>query len=399
MRLSSASAQPAARAEAAESASATRAATGTRSGRRRIAAGLYGSIASEDLQEGEAQDDARLPAVPAGDGRAGVESHERGPRPRHLAGEACAAEVGPVERGRGVPDARVLVEDFDAEGVAEDVAVRELRDDGLLGPERIRAKAAQGSSTEEPEAVLGEAVRVARAEVGDRSLDALKPREVEVLRELERIRPVLVFAGAVVRVAGEAPRIPARALVPRGLSREGPPAEVPGDLPAEGGDPVVGRKAECGRGLGVGREIAMGLAERRRELQVPGEGNPCLEVPHERARLHALDLVLRPVHVQRVGAADRHPEDVDAGVDRGSEEARLVVRGGQEDSAEEDLELLVPLLDVEVDLVHAQERERIVEGAVVEDAAESEQVPAPPVLGDGAPAVLRLLEIPHALFR
>src|SRR5512141_933539 len=54
---------------------------------------------SEDLQEGEAQDDARLAAVPARDGRARVEANERRPRTGHLPGEARAAEVGPVESG------------------------------------------------------------------------------------------------------------------------------------------------------------------------------------------------------------------------------------------------------------------------------------------------------------
>src|ERR1700687_3091226 len=112
MRLSSASAHPVARAGADGRASAYRAPQETKSGRRRIAPGLYGSPASEDLQEGEAEDDTRLAPVPARNGRARVESHERGPRARQLAGEARATEVGPVEPGRGVLDARILVDDF-----------------------------------------------------------------------------------------------------------------------------------------------------------------------------------------------------------------------------------------------------------------------------------------------
>src|SRR5450756_2396165 len=102
MSLSSASAHSAPRAEGA--ASTSKAAREARSGWRRIAAGLYGSpVASEDLQERQAQDHAGLTSVSARHGRAGVEAHERGPRPRHLAREAGAAEVSPVETRGAVP--------------------------------------------------------------------------------------------------------------------------------------------------------------------------------------------------------------------------------------------------------------------------------------------------------
>src|ERR1035441_4500741 len=137
MRLSSAKAHPVARADAEESASANRAARETESRRQRIAPGLYGSPASEDLQEGEVQDDTGLAAVPARDGCAGVEPHERRPWARDLPGKARTAEIGPVQSGRGILHARVLVEGLDAKGVSEDVAVRELgrSEEGSAGNE------------------------------------------------------------------------------------------------------------------------------------------------------------------------------------------------------------------------------------------------------------------------
>src|SRR5271169_110233 len=215
MRLSSASAHPAARAEAEESASANRAARETRSRRQRIAPGLYGSPASEDLQEDEAQDDAVLTPVPARDGRAGVEPHESRPRTRDFAGKARAAEIGPVESGCGVLHARVLVNGFDSKGVSEDVTVRELRHDGLLGPERAGAKTFEGSAAEEAESVVRKAIRVVRAQVLKRGANPGEVRKVKVLRELQAIRPVLVLARVVVRIPRKPPRVPLRALVPR----------------------------------------------------------------------------------------------------------------------------------------------------------------------------------------
>src|ERR1039457_5987477 len=399
MRLSSASAHPVARAGAAESASANRAARETRSRRQRIAPGLYGSPASEDLQEGEVQDDAVLAAVPARDRRAGVEPNERRPWTGDLPGKAGAAEIGPVQPGRGIPHARVLVEGLDAKGVSEDVAVRELRHDGLLGPERAGAESFEGSSAEETEGVVRKAIRLVRAWVLKRGGNPCEVRKVKVLRELQAIRPVFVLAGVVVRIPRKPPRVPLRALVPRVPAGEGPALEVPGELSFEARDPVVGGDHECGRRVRVGGEVAMRLPDGRRELHLAPERNPRLEVGCERARLDALAPVLGAVHVERVGSAERDAEDVDAGVECRSEEARLVVRGGEKDSREEDLQLLVPVAEIEVDVVEPEKREGIVVRAVVEETPQAEQLAGLRVLGDDASAVRRLLEITHAFFR
>src|SRR5664279_2123080 len=90
---------------------------------------------------------------------------------------------------------------------------------------------------------------------------------------------------------------------------------------------------------------------------------------------------------------------LDAGVECRSEEARLVIRGGEKDSREEDLQLLVPVAEIEVDVVEPEKREGIVVRAVVEETPQAEQLAGLCVLGDDASAVRRLLEITHAFFR
>src|ERR1039458_8518084 len=95
-----------------------------------------------------------------------------------------------------------------------------------------------------------------------------------------------------------------------------------------------------------------------RSFEMARDRDAGLECGPEGPALHALRHVLLAPDEERVRAPDRDAEDVDADVHGRPEEPRLVPRTCQEDAAEEDLDLVVPLARVEVDPVKAEERER-----------------------------------------
>jgi hypothetical protein len=82
---------------------------------------------------------------------------------------------------------------------------------------------------------------------------------------------------------------------------------------------------------------------------------------------------LDAVAIELVARSDGDGEDVDAEVELAFEQARVGVVQNPQDAAEEGIQLALLAAGVEVEVVQPDERQRVVEGVVVERAADQEK--------------------------
>src|SRR5512140_508496 len=148
---------------------------------------------SEEFQARQVDGASGLAPAPADDRNSRVETDGGRPGAVELSGDPRPAEVRPVEAGRLVLHHGVVVERLHPEGVADDDSVAGPEEDRPVPAEAPAPEAVEAGCPERTERDLGEPVDVLGPHERGGGLEPPETREIEALRQDDRVPPVVLL--------------------------------------------------------------------------------------------------------------------------------------------------------------------------------------------------------------